>query len=133
MLFLILLASDVTSPEPNIFAQYDGPTVQSGDFVSSVPEYYLGLWVQNEADCRESTAASRLIISPLRLQFPLTEGEVRQVIRHNSRAVTLSVSFVRDGTSWDANERLILDRDAKGLTLGQGRSKYHRVRCALND
>jgi hypothetical protein len=128
-LILLIISTQSVPPEPNIFTQFDDDDVQEGRYVDSVPDAFIGLWASDQSDCQNSEAPTRLVIGPHYLQFKQTDGEVKTIVVHHSRAVTVRTAFVRDGHSWTANEKMILDRDLNGLTFGQGRTRFHRIRC----
>jgi len=64
--------------------------------------------------------------------FPKTDAEVKRVIIHNARTVSIKASFTTDGESWDSYERMILSRSGETLTIGKGRLKFVRSRCPTN-
>lgn len=85
---------------------------------ASIPAAFLGEWNERLADCGTGNNDTRLRIEPKRIRYYESDAEVRRVVIHNSRAVTVEASFAGEGETWNDTVQMVLSRSGADLTTG---------------
>lgn len=119
------------SPRPSGLGQSDQNMRLSGASLKPpiVPSPFRGEWNEDLSACGTAQNDSRLRITGTNLAFHESDGEVKRVIVHNSRAITVSATFAGEGEVWDAVQQLVLSRSGKNLTINREGSSFTRHRC----
>ena len=94
-----------------------------------IPSAFRGQWNTRVQDCGTGLNDSRLKIDARRIRFYESDGEVRRVILHNSRAITVTGSYSGEGQVWDRTDQLVLSRSGRDLTITSEGSDFTRHRC----
>jgi hypothetical protein len=138
----LISAGASLAQSPNPYQKYVAPTVgpweryggqPSGTEIKPalIPVAFRGEWNDPIKDCGTGISDMRLRIGPKSVRFYESEGEVRRVIRHNSRAVTVLASYSGEGQVWDRIDRLVLSSSGNELTIQTGQDSATRYRCPL--
>jgi hypothetical protein len=119
--------------QPNVFDQFDTPSIASGRDLRPpvVPVLFRGEWNEDLSACGSDSNDSRLRIYARKLAFYESDGEVKRVIFHNIRAITVRASFAGEGQVWDADQTLVLSRSGNDLTITKEGSSFTRHRCPI--
>ena len=139
---LMLGVSASAQTEPNPFDRFDSPTVgpweKYGGRPSGVelkpaiiPIQFRGEWNNPTKACGTGISDMRLRIDAKNIRFYESSGEVRRIIRHNSRAITVLGSYSSEGSVWDRVDRLVLSESGKELTVQTGQDKATRYKCPV--
>ena len=131
-----LLASPIAAEE-NPFAKFGDARNPSGTKLKPpiVPQPFRGEWNSDIKACGTSKNDSRLIISGRRVSFYESDGDVKIVWLHNSRAITVQATYAGEGQVWDRVDRMVLSRSGNELTISsvdatdEEASTFTRYRC----
>ena len=96
-----------------------------------IPPAFRGEWNDPAKDCGTDHSDMRLQISAKSIQFYESNGEVRRVIRHNGRAITVLASYSGEGQVWDRVDRLVSSGSGNELTIHTGKDSATRSRCPV--
>ena len=99
--------------------------------MARIPQSFWGEWNTNLLECGTGLNDTRLLIDARRVRFYESDGEVRRVIFHNSRAITVTGSYSGEGQVWDRTDQLVLSRSRNDLTITSEGSSLTRQRCPL--
>ena len=97
---------------------------------AALPQHFLGEWNNPLSACGTGRSDMRLIIRRDSISFWESDGEVKRVMRHNDRAVTVLATYSGEGQTWDRIDRLVLSRSGNEMTATSGMVSATRYRCA---
>ena len=135
------LVTAAVAQKPNPFDRFDppvlGPWEKYGGAPSGVelkpaviPAAFRGEWNDPITDCGAGRSDMRLRIGPNTVRFYESGGEVRRIVRHNAKAITVLASYSGEGEVWDRVDRFVLSGSGNELSAKTGQDEgVVRYRC----
>ena len=125
--------------EENPFAKYGLARAASGTDLKPpiIPAQFRGEWNGDLKACGTGLSDTRLRIFAQRVSFYESDGDVKRVLLHNGRAITVSATYAGEGEIWDRVDKLILSRSSNELTVTSAdtinteASTFTRYRCPI--
>ena len=138
ILLLGLLATPIAAEE-NPFARFGVARNPTGTKLSPaiIPALFRGEWNSDIKACGTGMNDSRLVVSGRRVSFFESDGDVKIVWLHNSRAITVQATYAGEGQVWDRVDRMVLSRSGNQLTItsvdtpNREASSFTRFRCPV--
>ena len=90
-----------------------------------IPSSFLGEWSENVEHCGSETNDMRMRVQARKIQFHESNAEVRRVVVHSARAVTVDASLAGEGETWNDSFMMVLSPSGNDLTIGG----FTRHRC----
>lgn len=100
-----------------------------------IPVAFRGEWNSDTSACGTNSNDSRLIVFGRKISFWESDGDVKFVWVHTTRAITVSATYAGEGQVWDRSDRLVLSRSSNDLTITSAdgnnteASTFTRHRC----
>ena len=100
-----------------------------------IPVAFRGEWNSDISACGTGSNDSRLIVFGRKISFYESDGDVKIVWLHTTRAITVSATYAGEGQVWDRSDRLVLSRSGNDLTITSAdgnnteASTFTRHRC----
>ena len=118
-IFLCFFAAAPAVTQENPFAKYGMARTPSGAKLTPpiIPVAFRGEWNSEISACGTGSNDSRLLTSGRKISFYESDGDVKVVWLHTSRAITVSATYAGEGQVWDRADRLVLSRSANDLTI----------------
>jgi hypothetical protein len=86
------------------------------EFISAVPDRFVGEWNASLSDCGTDRNDSRLVIGKDHITFWESDGPVKAVVSEGRYEIALILHLSGEGETWIATEHFKLSQDGKELT-----------------
>jgi hypothetical protein len=93
-----------------------------------IPTQFQGEWNEDIQACGKGINDSELHIGPKMINYYESDGEIRKVILHNNKAITVTASYTGEGQVWDSTVQFVL-WGTNALSQITDGNKFVRYRC----